>query len=162
MRKNAFEGNLLRLIRSEIGYVMDTFPPSQLVPKYNSFIVDERPTEQRIRLTRKFKENEEIKVDVTMFDASLPVNKPGADEDVLLHVSMLVNIFKGEGNNVLEFVCSVWPDSIEIHRVYTRKEMRTGQPSMGPEFKELDHDMQNSLYEYLEERGIDEKLRHSL
>ncbi|GAA0176501.1 complement component [Lithospermum erythrorhizon] len=158
MHKNAFEDYILRLLRYEIRYEMETSPPYKPVPEFNSFNVDERPTEQWIRLTRKFNKNEEIKVEVTMFDACMPVKKPGVDEDMLLHVSMLVDICKGEGNDILEFVCSVWPDSIEIHKVYMRNKKRTGQPYMGPGFKELDDDLQNSLYEYLEERGIDEEL----
>ncbi|CAK9186810.1 unnamed protein product [Ilex paraguariensis] len=162
MRKSAFEGNIIRLLRNEIQYELDRSPPSQLVPEFNLFTVDERPGEQWIRLTRKFGENEEIKVEVTMFDGSIPVQKPGGiatAHDVQLHITMIVDVFKGEGSDVLEFVCSAWPDSIEIQKAYMRKHDRmASQPYMGPGFKELDDELQNSLYEYLEARGINDEL----
>lgn len=74
-----------------------------------------------------------------MFDASVPVNK-GNDasvaDDVQLHITMIVNVFKGEGNDVLEFVCSAWPNNIEIRKVYVRGQNgRVDQPYAGPPFK---------------------------
>ncbi|PSR89353.1 Mitochondrial glycoprotein [Actinidia chinensis var. chinensis] len=162
MRKSAFEGNLLRLLRNEIHYELEHSPPSQPVPEFNSFTVDERQGEQWIRLSRKFGENEEIKVEVTMFDGSLPIKKPckiGTEEEVTLHITLIVDIYKGEGNEVLEFVCSAWPDSIEIRKIFMRShDQMAGQPYMGPGFKGLDDELQESLYEFLEARGIDDDL----
>ncbi|KAL2453489.1 Mitochondrial glycoprotein family protein [Abeliophyllum distichum] len=162
MRKSAFEGNIIRLIRNEIQYELDRSPPSQPTSEFNAFKVDERQGEQWIRLSRKFGENEEIKVEVTMFDGSLPVKKTGdiaTEEDVQLHITMIVDIFKGEDNDVLEFVCSAWPTSIEIRNVFTRGHDRIkDQAYMGPGFKELDDELQDSLYDFLETRGIDDEL----
>lgn len=108
----------------------------QPVQEFDSFKVDERPGEQWIRLSRKFGENEEIKVEVTMFDHSIPVGDVAKGEDVQLHITMIVDVFKGEGSNVLEFVCSAWPDSIEIQKVFTRgHERMAGHPYLGPGFK---------------------------
>lgn len=162
MRKSAFEGNILRLLRNEIQYELGRSPPLQPVPEFNSFVVDERPGEQWIRLNKKFGENEEIKVEVTMFDGSVPVKNNGnvtTEEDVTLHITFIVDIFKGEGSNVLEFVCSAWPNSMEIEKVFTRDhEQMAGSPYMGPGFKELDDELQNSLYEFLEARGVNDDL----
>ncbi|KAI8568088.1 hypothetical protein RHMOL_Rhmol02G0170200 [Rhododendron molle] len=47
----------------------------QPVPEFNSFSVDERPGEQWIMLNKNFGENEKIKVEVTMFDGSVPIKK---------------------------------------------------------------------------------------
>ncbi|KAL6584928.1 hypothetical protein OROMI_004217 [Orobanche minor] len=163
MRKSAFEGNILRLIRNEIQYELDRSPPSEPIPEFNSFKVDERPGEQWIRLSRKFGENEEIKVEVTMFDGSLPTKKNDDSEDVMLHITLIVDIFKGEDSNILEFVCSAWPDSIEIRKIFTRGHGRLkDQPYMGPTFKELDDELQETLYDFLEARGIDDKLAEFL
>ncbi|GMQ09194.1 hypothetical protein CsSME_00052661 [Camellia sinensis var. sinensis] len=165
MRKSALEGNILRLLRNEIQYELDRSPPSQPLSKFDSFIVDERPGEQWIRLNKKFGENEEIKVEVTMFDGSVPVKKTGnvaTEEDVKLHITLIVDIFKGEGSDVLEFVCSAWPDNIEIQRVFMRRrDQMVGLPYnayMGPGFKELDDELQDSLYDFLEARGINDDL----
>ncbi|KAL3511956.1 hypothetical protein ACH5RR_024673 [Cinchona calisaya] len=162
MRKEAFEGNILRLLRNEIQYELDRSPPSQHIPEFNLFIVDEKPGEQWIRLQKKFGETEDIRVDVTMFDASVPAKKPGgvvAGGDVQLHITMIVNVFKGEGSDVLEFICSAWPDTIEIRKVFTRGHDRiTAQPYTGPGFKNLDDKLQDSLYDFLETRGINDDL----
>ncbi|XP_051148029.1 uncharacterized protein At2g39795, mitochondrial-like [Andrographis paniculata] len=160
MRKSAFEGNILRLIRNEIQYELERSPPSELVGEFNSFTIDECRGEQWIRLSKKYSESEEIKIDVTMFDGSVPVEKyDGSSEDVKLHITLIVDIFKGESSRVLEFLCSAWPDSIEIRNVFTRdRDQMKMQPHMGPEFKELSDELQDSLYEFLESRGVDDKL----
>ncbi|KAI7985024.1 hypothetical protein LOK49_LG14G01547 [Camellia lanceoleosa] len=133
MRKSALE-----VFEFSCGYILTLQPLS----KFDSFIVDERPGEQWIRLNKKFGENEEIKVEVTMFDGSVPVKKTGnvaTEEDVKLHITLIVDIFKGEGSDVLEFVCSAWPDNIEIQRVFMRhRDQMAGLPYnayMGPGFK---------------------------
>ncbi|KAM7518771.1 hypothetical protein LguiB_017733 [Lonicera macranthoides] len=159
MRKSAFEGNILRLLRNEIQYELERSPPTQPVQEFDSFKVDEQPGEQWIRLSRKFGENEEIRVEVTMFDNFIPVGDVAKGEDVQLHITMIVDVFKGESSDVLEFVCSAWPDSIEIQKVFTRgHERMAGHPYLGPGFKELDEELQNLLYEFLETRGITDDL----
>ncbi|KAH6781978.1 Mitochondrial glycoprotein family protein [Perilla frutescens var. hirtella] len=163
MQKSAFEGNILRLIRNEIQYELDHSPPSKAVPEFNSFKIDERPGEQWIRLSRNFGENEEIKIEVTMFDGSVPMKMNDEKEDVKLHVTLIVDVIKGKDCDVLEFVCCGWPDSIEIRKVFTRGHDGTkDELYMGPEFKELDDELQDSLYDFLEERGIDDKLTEFL
>ncbi|KAK4362165.1 hypothetical protein RND71_017406 [Anisodus tanguticus] len=162
MRKEAFEENILRLLRYEIRYELERTPPSQPIAEFDSFIIDERPGEQWIKLNKKFGENEEIKVEVTMFDASVPVKKGGdiaAADDVQLHITMIVNVLKGESNDVLEIVCSAWPNSVEIRKVYMRGQKGiVDEPYVGPAFKELDDGLQNSLYDFLETRGINDGL----
>ncbi|KAK6139571.1 hypothetical protein DH2020_026688 [Rehmannia glutinosa] len=70
---------------------------------------------------------------------------------------------EGKDSNILEFVCSAWPDSIEIRQVFTRGHDRIkDQPYMGPKFKELDDELQDSLYDFLEARGVDDKLAEFL
>ena len=92
----------------------------QLATKFNSFTVDEQPGEQWIRLKGKFGEHEDIKVEATMFDGSIPVSKAGGPgQDVKLHISLVINIHKGDGE-VFEFLCSAWPDSIEITNLFVQ------------------------------------------
>ncbi|TXG68704.1 hypothetical protein EZV62_003639 [Acer yangbiense] len=76
--------------------------------------------EQWIRLKGNFGENEDIKVEATMFDGSIPVSKAGGPgQDVKLHISLVINIHKGDGE-VLEFLCSAWPNSIEITNLFVQ------------------------------------------
>lgn len=75
-----------------------------------------------------------------MFDGAVPgPNSGGGVEglgDHVLHITMIVNISKKEGGNVLEIMCSVWPDSIEIDKLFIKKSDNMPlQPYAGPEFK---------------------------
>lgn len=57
-------------------------------------------------------------------------------EELRPHISLLVDISKGEDCDVVEFVCSAWPDCLEIQKVFI---YRPGQlltsPWLGPGFK---------------------------
>ncbi|KAH9621261.1 hypothetical protein KSS87_004372 [Heliosperma pusillum] len=136
-------------------------PPSD----FKGFKVAERPGEQWISLTKKFGESEEINIEVTMFDGSVPIpkegDKPGEQEkEDHLHITMMISIFKEESNHVLEFFCSAWPDTVEIQKLFVRQKsiMLHNKPYTGPKFRELDDQLQDSLYDFLEERGVDDKL----
>ncbi|KAK6915118.1 Mitochondrial glycoprotein [Dillenia turbinata] len=157
MRKSAFQSHILRLLRNEIDYEIELSPPQQPVPVFGPFMVDNRPGHQWVSLYQKFGENEDIKIEVTMFDGSVPISKPGGDEDEKLHISLIANISKGEHKSTLEFVCSAWPNSLEIQNIYMHGQDWILQP-YSPEFKDLDDEMQEVLYDYLESRGIDDKL----
>ncbi|XP_022724110.1 uncharacterized protein At2g39795, mitochondrial-like isoform X2 [Durio zibethinus] len=160
MRKSAFQANILRLLRKEIQYEHERCPPKQPVTRFNSFTIDDRAGEQWIRLRRKFGEKEDITIEATLFDGSLPVSNPGkVGDDVQLHITFIVNISKGDDSNVLEIMCSAWPDALEIQKLFVRGNNRTpDQPYFGPQFKELDDELQDSLYEFLEERSVNDEL----
>ena len=97
--------------------------------EYDSIIVDDPPGEQWISSKKKFGEKEEIKIEVTMFDRSIHVEKSTkgipSGPDVELHITLIVNISKGEGSDALEFVCSAWPDCIEIVNVLVHGKGKT-------------------------------------
>ncbi|XP_058068864.1 uncharacterized protein LOC131218200 [Magnolia sinica] len=111
-----------------------------LVTEFNSFTVEDKPGEQWIRLRGKHGEKEEIKVEVTMFDGSVPAARLGIDgnsDDVKLHISLIVDVLKGENcDNVLEFICSTWSDSLEIQKVFMlKRDQMVAKPYIGPNFK---------------------------
>ncbi|KAK9130482.1 hypothetical protein Sjap_010969 [Stephania japonica] len=164
MRKSTIEANLLRSLRSEIQYELEYSPPHQFEKEFDTFSIEDRKGQQWIRLRGKHGE-EDIKVEVTMFDGAVPVKKSGGggDEDVKLHMSLIVDISKGENCDVLEFICSAWPDALEIQKVFMlRRDGTPGAPYMGPEFKELDDELQKELQEYLEARGVNDELAEFL
>ncbi|KAF3450955.1 hypothetical protein FNV43_RR07044 [Rhamnella rubrinervis] len=130
MRKSAFDGNILRLLRNEIQYEIEGFPPHQPVTAFDSFTVDERPGEQWISLKRKYGENEDIKVEVTMFDGAIPGQTPVAV--------------------VLEIICFTLP----WLSISPRKVVMSWRSCA----RELDDQLQDSLYEFLEARGISDEL----
>ncbi|KAM3380616.1 hypothetical protein P3S68_006189 [Capsicum galapagoense] len=77
MRREAFEENILRLVHLLMHLEMYINRPYKPIAKFDLFTIDERPREQWITLNKKFGENEEIKVEATMFDASIPDKKSG-------------------------------------------------------------------------------------
>ncbi|KAI4337268.1 hypothetical protein L6164_015704 [Bauhinia variegata] len=160
--KSPFESNILRILGNEIEYRCDYAPPQQPVKKFNSFTLQDRLGEQWITLSGKFGDNEEIKIEATMFDGFEHVPKLGDDSsgvNVRLHISLLVDISKGEDGNKLEFVCSAWPDSLEVEKVYVlRRDRMLARPYMGPNFRNLNAKIQKEFREYLERRGVNSEL----
>lgn len=90
-------------------------------------------------MRRKFGDTENIKIEATMFDGCEPV--PKLEDhiyggDVRLHLSLLVDISRGDGCNELEFLCSSWPNSLEVQKVYIlRRNRMLARPYMGPDFR---------------------------
>jgi len=110
----------------------------QPATEFKSFSVEDCPGEQCIVMKGKFGEDEDIKMEATMFDGFMNVPRAGLDasgHDVRLHISLLVDISKVDGSEEIEFLCSVWPNRIEIRKLYKlRRNKITGQPYMGPNF----------------------------
>ncbi|CAL9215168.1 unnamed protein product [Arabidopsis halleri] len=164
MRKSAFQGNILRLIRSEIQSELDHSPILKLEDRFGPFTVDERPGEQWISLRRNFGDKEDIKIEATMFDGSVPSSKSTSSDpqDVQLHITFIVNISKGDGET-LEIMCSAWPDTIQISKFFVRKSSKNSPNAyIGPEFQEMEDELQDSVYRFLEERGISDGLAEFL
>ncbi|KAL6207345.1 hypothetical protein ACLB2K_018303 [Fragaria x ananassa] len=173
--------SILRILRTEIEYQSDSAPPHQPPTKFNSFAVEDRPGQQWITTRGKFGDSEDIKIEVTMFDGDVAciadnylfrldgrkngyesVPKTGDDssgEDLRLHISVLVDISKGDGSNDLEFLCSAWPDCMEIPKVYVlRRGGMPAKPYLGPDFRDVNEEIQKKLCGYLEARGVNDEL----
>ncbi|XP_065867241.1 uncharacterized protein At2g39795, mitochondrial-like [Euphorbia lathyris] len=160
MRNSAVHDYILRHLRNEMQYEFDRFPLKQPVDEFKSFKIDDRPGEQWITMKRKFANSEEIKLEVTMFDGSVP--SPQASDvtknNDILHLTFIVDISKGDCES-LEIMCSGWPDSLEIKKLFIRRsDKMPAQVYDGPDFNELDDELQESLYEFLEERGVDDEM----
>lgn len=117
-------------------------PCLQPPTKFGPFMVDDQPGEQWIKLKSKFGD-QDIKVEVSMFDGAAPAPKSGGgEEDMQLHITFIVSISKGENGDVLEILCSAWPDTIEIQRLFLRKcdnnnnnKKKIARSYSGPAFK---------------------------
>uniref|UniRef100_A0A1J3GN01 Uncharacterized protein, mitochondrial n=1 Tax=Noccaea caerulescens TaxID=107243 RepID=A0A1J3GN01_NOCCA len=157
-----FRSSILRIIRNEIEYQSEYAPPHQPATEFKSFSVEDCPGEQCIVMKGKFGEEESIKMEATMFDGYMSVPKTGLDasgRDVRLHISLLVDISKNDGSEDIEFLCSVWPNRIEIQKLYMlRGNKITGQPYMGRNFGSLKYEFQTAIQEFLRVRGIDGEL----
>ncbi|KAG5225213.1 hypothetical protein OIU78_023415 [Salix suchowensis] len=160
--KSPLEANILRIIDKEIDYQSEYAPPHQPETRFHSFTVEDQPGEQWMIMRGKYDDIEDIKLEVTMFDGYVTVPKLGDDatgEDVRLHISFIVDVSKGDGGENLEFLCSAWPDRLEIQKVYLlRGEKMPGRPYMGPDFRKLNRELQKRLREYLDARGVNDEL----
>ncbi|TVU05713.1 hypothetical protein EJB05_48892, partial [Eragrostis curvula] len=171
MRRSAFVDRLLRGLRSEISFLANTTPPAPPAPPA-AFSLDERPGEQWIRLNRAFpaaeggggeEGEEEVRVDATLVDGALPPTRSGAETGgpPRYHISVRVEVSKAARPGVaLTFVCSAWPDEMEVERVFpVRRDGPTpARQYVGREFRELDEEMQTAVREFLEQRGVDDDL----
>ncbi|XP_078150935.1 mitochondrial glycoprotein family protein [Carex rostrata] len=172
MRRSALKETLLRALRSEISYESSHLPPSPLETHFNSFTIDPREGEQWVSLTRS-DDQEEIKIDATLFDGAAPETRSGvvADSDgsnQRLHITLAVEVSKKDsdlnpdldsGGIIMQFLCSAWPDAMDVDRVYAGpRGIHAIKPYLGPAFKDLDEEMQKTVQDYLEERGVNDEL----
>ncbi|WJX16243.1 hypothetical protein P8452_06298 [Trifolium repens] len=156
--KSPFDSNILRILRNEIEYLAPYV--HQPETEFKLFIVEERPGAQVVTMKGRFGDNEDIKIDATMFDGFANVPAFGDDSsgvNVQLHLSLIVDISKGEDGNGLEFVCSAWPDSLDVHKVFILKRGST-KPFDGPDFRNLKPKLQEKFREYLDTRGVNNEL----
>ncbi|KAH1067284.1 hypothetical protein J1N35_032271 [Gossypium stocksii] len=147
--KSPFTANIIRILSNEIEYQHDCAPPIQPATSFNSFTVQDRPGEKWMTMRGKYGEYEEIKIE------------PGEDstgENVVLHISLLVDISKGQGYP--DILCSAWPDHLEIQKVYLLNRDKTIiNPYMGRDLRrKKNRKLQRTLSDYLEERGVNNEL----
>ncbi|KAF3338997.1 Mitochondrial glycoprotein [Carex littledalei] len=170
MRRSALKETLLRALRSEISYESSHLPTSPLETHFNSFTIDPREGEQWVSLTRS-DDREEIKIDATLFDGSAPETRSGDVSDgsnQRLHITLAVEVSKKDsdsepesesGGIIMQFLCSAWPDAMDVDRVYAGpRGIYAIKPYMGPEFKDLDEEVQKAVQDYLEQRGVNDEL----
>ncbi|MED6145192.1 hypothetical protein PIB30_022789 [Stylosanthes scabra] len=157
--KSLFESKILRILEIEMDYLTE-YPTPQQPTIFNSFAVEERPGEQVVVMTGRFDDREDIKVQATMFDGCehVPVEDSSAT-NVRLHLSLLVDVSKGDSGNELQFICSAWPDCLDVEKVYIlRCKQMPPRPYLGPDFRSLNPKVQGKFREYLDARGINHEL----
>ena len=75
--------------------------------KFDLFTVQDRSGDQLITMSGKFGDIENFKIEAIMFDGCVAIPKLGDEssgQDFVLHLSLVVDISKGEGLDELEFV----------------------------------------------------------
>ncbi|XP_076882698.1 uncharacterized protein At2g39795, mitochondrial-like [Bidens hawaiensis] len=150
--KSPLESNLVRMLTNQIKTESEYLSPHQAEEKLNAFRVEDRAGEQFATLKGRSAIDENIKIEATMFDGI----SPNTDE---LHISLLVDIIKGERVDMLEFVCSAWPQRLEVQKFSVIEPATTlSQPYTGPDFKGLDKKFQSAMYEFLNARGVNDNL----
>uniref|UniRef100_A0A0C9S863 TSA: Wollemia nobilis Ref_Wollemi_Transcript_12322_1162 transcribed RNA sequence n=1 Tax=Wollemia nobilis TaxID=56998 RepID=A0A0C9S863_9CONI len=163
--KSEVEENLIQVVDSEIQCALESDQPhADVVPDGTMpFTIEDKPGEQIILLTRKYGD-EDIKVEVMMLGMDEEDDEEDEDKGDEPRLNLTVTISKGENNPVLEFNCDAYTDEITIGGM-TVKDSKSGEDRIayeGPDFSDLDENLQKSFHKYLEVRGIKPSLSNFL
>ncbi|GAB2299729.1 hypothetical protein Dimus_033783 [Dionaea muscipula] len=165
VRPRSDEG-LLAVIDSEIKSAKESEDPEQAVeiPKDFPFKIDDRPMQQTIILTRQYN-GETITVEVSMPDVVPSIENEVEDdneeddneEETISDFSIPLNVSVSKTNGPsLEFSCTAFSDEIAIDDLSLKyPEVEDDQVAYeGPDFGDLDENLQKTFHKYLEVRGI--------
>ncbi|KAF5959418.1 hypothetical protein HYC85_000627 [Camellia sinensis] len=165
-KRPSSDETLLRVIKAEIKFESSVGDALTLVTKQDEevpdgfpFKIQDNPGEQTISLTREY-QGETINVEVQMPDLVT-----GEDDDDIANddaeksnqssVPLVVRVSKSRGP-CLEFTCTAFPDEISIDSLSV-KDPESSEDQIayeGPDFSDLDENLQRALHKYLEVRGI--------
>ncbi|CAA6661614.1 unnamed protein product [Spirodela intermedia] len=171
------DASLKKVLESEIQVaeedVEDTQDESAL-PKNFPFTIIDNPGDQTITLKRQFgSENVEVSVFMEVGEGEDEGDDQGEKDDDatgdeedsrdLSNISLVVTIEKGKGP-ALEFCCSLNSNEINIDSLTLKSpEVSDDQsPYEGPEFTDLDENLQTEFYNFLDRRGIKPSLTEFL
>ncbi|XP_065854281.1 uncharacterized protein At2g39795, mitochondrial [Euphorbia lathyris] len=167
--KPTADATLVRVLESEIDCAEQPGDVEN-IPDGFPFEIQDNPGERTIFLKRKY-QDEIIKVEV---DApSIPGDEDEDDDEdkdqnaedsnVPPSLPLVVSISKGDGQ-ALEFGVTAFPDEISIDTMSIRN-LESAEDELayeGPDFNDLDENLQKAFHKYLEIRGIKPSLTNFL
>ncbi|KAL3523863.1 hypothetical protein ACH5RR_016697 [Cinchona calisaya] len=158
----ASDESLLKVIQEEIQYAQDTGEDLDKIdePLSFPFKLVNNPGQQTVTLTREH-QGETIIVEVSMpssvtgEQAGNDNDSDGDDDEKKSELPLVVRVSKSDGP-CLEFGCTAYPDDISIDSLSIRDaDSPEDQIAYdGPNFDDLDENLQKALYKYLEIRGV--------
>ncbi|CAA3010098.1 MAM33, mitochondrial matrix glyco [Olea europaea subsp. europaea] len=161
-KRPSSDESLLRVIESEIKCAQEGEDDDEVVevPQGFPFEIEDHPGQQTITLTREY-EGETISVEVHMPDlVTGEENDDDNDNDdqergAQSSMPLVVRVSKRNGPS-LEFGCTAYPDEIAIDSLSVKvAESSEDQIAYeGPDFPDLDENLQKAFHKYLEIRGI--------
>ncbi|XP_058069826.1 uncharacterized protein At2g39795, mitochondrial-like [Magnolia sinica] len=171
-KKPGADEKLKLVLDSEIKCAEESDDLDQGLPDVSPFEIVDNPGEQTVTLKREFM-GESIQVEVHMSDLMGEEDEEDKDDadsgddneenSSQPNVSLIVTISKGEGPS-LEFCCTTYPDKFTIDSMLMKGQQVSDDQIAyeGPEFSDLDDNLQKAFYKYLEARGIKSSLTNSL
>ncbi|KAL5727174.1 hypothetical protein ACHQM5_000398 [Ranunculus cassubicifolius] len=170
LKKPQADAKLSLVLQSEIDCAkeeQEDLDQGGLVPDGFPFEIVDNPGEDTITLKREF-EGENIEVLVEMQHSGEEENADEDDDDkdeddasdkdaLPFNLSLVVSIAKGDGPR-LEFTCSATQRAFTIDAMLMKESQEPSNehdfPYEGPDFLDLDENLQKEFYKYLERRGI--------
>ncbi|KAJ7567756.1 hypothetical protein O6H91_01G005600 [Diphasiastrum complanatum] len=167
------DGGLLRVLKSEIEFESEQ-DKAQAIEKTppKPFTLHDKPGTQEIVIRRSYG-SEDIAI-TCVFQNDPYANTPEEDDDQADEddddeqvtpesVHMTVSISKGGDKPVLEISSVTSGEDVSIERVaYLENPSDKELVYDGPEFVELDEELQKQFQRFLESRGVNEELGHFL
>ncbi|KAK1265601.1 hypothetical protein QJS04_geneDACA011355 [Acorus gramineus] len=156
----ARDQSLLKVIESEIKCAEESDEGNQVeeFPEEFPFEIQDNPKTQTVTLKRDY-QGEVITVEVSMPNLVTGEDNNDADDNDESSdqscLPLVVSVSKGNGP-CLEFGCSAYPEEVVIDSLSV-KEPSTTEDQLayeGPEFSDLDENLQKAFHKYLEIRGI--------
>ncbi|KAK8485641.1 hypothetical protein V6N13_027134 [Hibiscus sabdariffa] len=162
-KRPSSDETLIRVLESEIQCAEEE-DGADLVegtPTGFPFEIEDNPGIQTVTLTREY-EGELVKVDVHMLDHG---DEQGEGEDAeddrdedeqqaKTSIPLVVTVSKKDGTS-LEFNCTAFADQISIDSLSFRSPNPEDELAYeGPDFLDLDENLQKGFHKYLEVRGI--------
>ncbi|KAH9626299.1 hypothetical protein KSS87_021868 [Heliosperma pusillum] len=156
---------LIEVVQSEIDVVeqSDDHGKTVTAPGDFPFSLEDNPGEQTITLTRDY-DGETIVVEVSMPNLVTGEEDEGEGDDdeddenprTDSSVPLLVTVTKKDGNApYMEFDCTAFPDEIRINGLSLKNPETEDQLAYeGPDFFDLDDNLQKAFHKYLEIRGV--------
>ncbi|KAL6977400.1 hypothetical protein U1Q18_026198 [Sarracenia purpurea var. burkii] len=153
--------SLLKVIQGEIKCAEESDDHGQVedVPDGFPFKIQDNPGQQTISLTREY-QGETISVEVHMPDLVTGENEDDDDDDDTeksnqSSIPLVVRVSKKSGP-CLEFGCTAFPDEISIDSLSVKDPDNSEDQIAyeGPDFSDLDENLQKAFHKYLEIRGI--------
>ncbi|VFQ99442.1 unnamed protein product [Cuscuta campestris] len=155
---------LLKVIESEINAHIESEGTNEAedVPTGFPFKIEDNPGYQTVTLRREY-QDEDITVEVHMPDLvsgdegndRMRYNDDDDEQDNNSQIPLVVCVSKKNGP-ALEFGCTALPDEISIDSLSFRdpKSDEDNIAYEGPDFLDLDENLQKAFHKYLEIRGI--------
>ncbi|CAK9135662.1 unnamed protein product [Ilex paraguariensis] len=161
-KKPSSDESLLRVIESEIKCAEESDDHDQVeeAPEGFPFKLQDNTGQQTISLTREY-QGETINVEVHMPDLITGEendddgdNNDDTERGMQSSTPLVVRVSKKDGP-CLEFGCTAYPDEISIDSLSVKDPNAEDQIAYeGPDFSDLDENLQKAFHKYLEIRGI--------
>ncbi|KAK9068887.1 hypothetical protein SSX86_013003 [Deinandra increscens subsp. villosa] len=159
LKRPSSDDSLVKVLESEIKCSEESFEQDEdipYIPKEFPFQLDDIPGMKTVTLTREY-EGETIKIEVEPSDLVIVYSSTDEDteKDESSSLSMVVKVTKTDGPS-LKFTITAHPGEIEIDNFWVNipNLPKDGIRYVGPNFDELDANIQKEFHKYLEKRGI--------
>ncbi|KAF3782184.1 Uncharacterized protein EJ110_NYTH34155 [Nymphaea thermarum] len=163
---SAVDSLVLRSLKDHYFEVSKMSPPPKINPP-SPYTIVKGALDNDGPVLRRTYEQEEIRISVMRLANLVPEDAQEEDGgDDISQLFLHVDIEKPGNDEVLHFLCGLYPDAMGIQAVSIRKKEKVPTPQalsipscyQGPSFQDLDEKLRDAFHNYIEKRGVNESL----